>query len=66
MLSASETTPVPSWLTQDRVGNVVEVGEIGIINDVDFKGLLEVFNGEMHTTKSIGTNQSLLFEGAIR
>jgi hypothetical protein len=66
MLSASETTPVTSWLTQDRVGNVVEVGEIGIINDVDFKGLLEVFNGEMYTTKSIGTNQSLLFEGAIR
>ena len=65
-LSASETTPVPSWLTLDRDGNIVEVGEIGVVIDVDFKDLLGVFYGEMYTTKSIGTNESLLFEGAIR
>ena len=49
MLSASETTPIPSWRT-----------------DVAFKGLLGVFYREMYTTKSIATNQSLLFEGTIR
>ena len=65
-LSASEITPVPSWLTQDRDCNIVEVGEICVFTGVDFKDLFGVFYGEMYTTKSIGTNESLIFEGAIR
>jgi hypothetical protein len=64
-LSVSDATPVPSWLTQDRDGNIVEVGEIGVATDVGFKDLLGVFYGEMYTTKTINTNESL-FEGSIR
>jgi hypothetical protein len=64
-LSASETSPVPSWLTQDRNGNIVKVGETGVATDIDFKDMFKVFYRDIYTTESISANESL-FEGAIR
>ena len=60
----SSTTPVSDWVTQDRDGNVVKVGETGVPTNVNFTGLLGVFYGRKYA-QLIPANESL-FEGAIR